>query len=111
MATYNRRTRTSRGTQRTIGPNPGHRIGWTRVWDDQPFYWVSPSGDSRVLCWFSGKSYNWFHTGLVYDRETLPNKLTEDRIADYLLELEDYSEVDMIILFEMVFLLILLSAA
>ncbi len=73
----------------SIGPNPGHRIGWTRVWDDQPFYWVSPSGDSRVLCWFSGKSYNWFHTGLVYDRETLPNKLTEDRIADYLLELEE----------------------
>lgn len=50
----------------SLGPNPIHRIGWTRVWDDRPFYWVSPSGQHKVLCWMSG-GYGWFRRGLGRD--------------------------------------------
>ncbi|OHB68141.1 MAG: hypothetical protein A2V70_12000, partial [Planctomycetes bacterium RBG_13_63_9] len=49
----------------SIGPNPGHRIGHTlAAWGDRPFYWVSPSGKEKVLCWMAGKGYAWFHGGL-----------------------------------------------
>ena len=35
----------------SIGPNLRDRIGATRVaWEDKPFYWVSPSGKTQVLC-------------------------------------------------------------
>jgi alpha-mannosidase len=34
-----------------IGPNFGDRVGTIHVWDDKPFYWKSPSGAERVLCW------------------------------------------------------------
>jgi hypothetical protein len=50
----------------SLGPNPVHRIGWTRVWDDRPFYWVSPCGQHKVLCWMSG-GYGWFRRGLGRD--------------------------------------------
>ena len=50
----------------SIGPNPWHRIGRTLLaWGDRPFYWVSPSGKEKVLCWMAGKSYAWFHPGLM----------------------------------------------
>lgn len=46
----------------SIGPNHIHRIGYTlSEWGDRPFYWVSPSGRKRVLCWMAGKAYSWFH--------------------------------------------------
>jgi alpha-mannosidase len=64
----------------SIGPNAGHRIGFTlKAWGDKPFYWVSPSGQEEVLCWMVGKAYSWFHSG----------KMTDGwRIVDYLSELE-----------------------
>ena len=48
----------------SIGPNHCHRIGHTlSEWGDRPFYWTSPSGRERVLCWMAGKAYSWFHGG------------------------------------------------
>ncbi|MCJ7582585.1 MAG: hypothetical protein MUP98_18885 [Candidatus Aminicenantes bacterium] len=71
----------------SIGTNSGHRIG--RVlseWADRPFYWMSPSGQEKVLCWVHGKGYSWFHTGLGYSR--LDKRLQETPIFEYLSELE-----------------------
>ena len=46
----------------SMGPNHIHRIGRTLdEWGDRPFYWVSPSGQERLLCWMAGKAYSWFH--------------------------------------------------
>jgi len=51
----------------SIGPNRGHRIGYTlSEWGDQPFYWISPSGKQRVLCWIHAEGYSWFHRGPFY---------------------------------------------
>ncbi|MBE7501139.1 MAG: hypothetical protein HS113_12685 [Verrucomicrobiales bacterium] len=33
-----------------IGPNHSARIGTIHRWDNQPFYWRSPSGRERLLC-------------------------------------------------------------
>jgi len=42
----------------SIGPNGGHRIGHTlRVWGDKAFWWKSPSGQERVLCWIPRRGY------------------------------------------------------
>jgi len=50
----------------SIGPNHCHRIGCTLAeWGDRPFYWVSPSGRERILCWMAGHAYSWFHPGLM----------------------------------------------
>ena len=71
----------------SIGPNHGHRIGHLlREWADRPFFWESPSGHERVLCWVHGKGYSWFHTGLNY--EGLKNRLKDEAVFDYLAELE-----------------------
>jgi alpha-mannosidase len=69
-----------------LGTNSGHRIGTIlEEWGDRPFYWVSPSGEEKVLCWIAGKSYAWFHTGLGYGR--LEKRLKEKPILDYMEEL------------------------
>jgi alpha-mannosidase len=34
-----------------IGPNHSARIGTIHRWDNQPFYWRSPSGRERLLCY------------------------------------------------------------
>ncbi len=35
----------------SIGTNSGHRIGHVlSEWADRPFYWMSPSGQEKVLC-------------------------------------------------------------
>ncbi|MGD2294597.1 MAG: glycoside hydrolase family 38 C-terminal domain-containing protein [Candidatus Aminicenantes bacterium] len=70
----------------SIGPNSGHRIGYVlSEWADRPFYWVSPSGQEKVLCWVHGKGYSWFHTGLGYSQ--LKKRLQETPIFEYLSEL------------------------
>lgn len=72
----------------SIGPNSGHRVGFTRTaWSDTPFYWISPSGKERVLCWMAGKGYSWFHTGLNYTE--IEHTANERPILDYLDELTD----------------------
>ena len=71
----------------SIGPNHGHRIGYILTdWADRPFYWVSPSGEEKVMCWVAGKGYSWFHTGLDYSQ--IRNRLKETAIFQYLSELE-----------------------
>ena len=68
----------------SIGPNPWHRIGRTlQAWGDRPFYWVSPSGKEKVLCWMAGKSYAWFHAGLL----GRISKIKPDALFAYLTEL------------------------
>ena len=69
-----------------LGTNSGHRIGTIlEEWADRPFYWVSASGEEKVLCWIAGKSYAWFHTGLGYGR--LEKRLREKPVLDYMEEL------------------------
>ncbi len=47
-------------------PNSGDRIGYTlQAWGDRPFYWVSQSGNERVLTWMAGASYASFHEGTL----------------------------------------------
>jgi len=51
------------------GPNyfPGHPGGGDRIGStlealgDRPFWWVSPSGEERVLFWMAGRGYSYFH--------------------------------------------------
>jgi len=64
----------------SIGPNRGHRIGYTlATWGDKPFYWLSPSGTERILCWVAGEGYSFFHSG----------RLDGQRLFDYLQRLDD----------------------
>lgn len=47
-----------------VGPNTGDRIGYTlEAWGDKPFYWVSQSGQERILTWVAGAGYSSFHEG------------------------------------------------
>jgi len=72
----------------SIGTNTGHRIGHLlETWADKPFWWVSPSGEERVLCWVAGRGYSWFHSGLGFKK--VEKRLTEEPIFDYLQELEE----------------------
>ncbi len=42
----------------SLGPNNFDRMGSTLIqWHDKPFYWASPSGKSRVLCWMVDGGY------------------------------------------------------
>jgi alpha-mannosidase len=42
----------------SMAPNAGARIGYARsAWDNRPFYWVSPCGKYKVLCWQTNHSY------------------------------------------------------
>ena len=64
----------------SVGPNRGHRIGYTlSTWGDKPFYWESPCGKHKILCWVAGEGYSFFHRG----------RLDGDRLFDYLSRLED----------------------
>ncbi len=43
-------------------PDLGDRIGHTlHALGDRPFWWVSPSGQERVLFWMAGRGYSLFH--------------------------------------------------
>ena len=69
----------------SIGPNHIHRIGYTLTdWGDRPFWWVSPSGQDKVLCWVAGKAYSWFHNSRV---GTLTRQTDPQPFFDYLDEL------------------------
>ena len=42
----------------SLGPNIGHRTGHAReAWDNRPFWWVSPCGKYKVLCWQTDNAY------------------------------------------------------
>ena len=64
----------------SVGPNRGHRIGYTlSTWGDKPFYWQSPSGKHKILCWVAGEGYSFFHSG----------RLDGGRLFNYLKRLGD----------------------
>jgi len=80
----------------SLGTNRGHRIGdIIEAWGDKPFYWVSPSGEEKVLSWVHGEGYSLFHTGLAYS--AIHKRLQEDLVFGYLKKLSDqnylYEEV------------------
>ncbi len=42
----------------SIGPNGGHRIGYTlSEYGDKPFWWRAPGGRQRILCWIPRTGY------------------------------------------------------
>ncbi len=48
----------------SVGPNRGHRIGYTlSTWGDKPFWWQSPCKQHKILCWVAGEGYSFFHSG------------------------------------------------
>ena len=65
-------------------PFMGDRVGhFVREWADKPVWWVSPSGEERVLFWTAGKGYSSWHgtaPGGEFDRGA-------KKIAAYLNEL------------------------
>jgi hypothetical protein len=45
----------------TMGPNWASRGGHVYKWGNKPFWWVSPSGKEKVLCWLLDTGYTQFH--------------------------------------------------
>ena len=73
----------------SIGTNVFDHIGHILpAMGDKPFYWESPSGEERVLCWIHGKGYSMFHGG---GKHTVENALREKEIFNYLKELREKS--------------------
>lgn len=77
----------------SVGPNYvpsfanlGDRVGLVhKAWGDIPFYWISPSGNEKILYWSTGKGYSWFHKWIM-------DKLSvcgEAPVFQYLGELQD----------------------
>jgi hypothetical protein len=67
-------------------PDGGDRIGGTlKALGDRPFWWVSPSGEERLLFWMAGRGYSWFH-GLNMGRMT---DRSRDDILQYVKTLGD----------------------
>ena len=46
-----------------MAPNNNHRLGCIYLLGNQPFYWLDPSGEHRVLCWMVPNSYIHFWGG------------------------------------------------
>ena len=67
-------------------PHQGDRIGYTsEAWGDKPFWWVSPSGEERVLVWIPTHGYSWFHDWILGSIR----KSGAEPILDYLDELDE----------------------
>lgn len=66
-------------------PYLGDRVGhFVRTWGDKPVWWVSPSGEEKILFWTGGKGYSSWHgtsPGAIFDNG--PKK-----IAAYLKDLD-----------------------
>ena len=66
-------------------PDSGDRVGhFNRTWGDRPFYWVSPSGNEKVLFWTAGRGYSLFHGWIA--GKTGPG--TASHLFDYLADLD-----------------------
>jgi len=71
----------------SVGPNAsrnmdGDRIGYVRVqWENKPFYWLSPSGQERVLYWGAQGGYSFGHhfASLTNGLPFLLNRLEEQQ--------------------------------
>ncbi len=76
----------------SLAPNRAHRVGHTlAAWGDRPFYWRSPCGQHKVLCWMAGQGYAWFHgtarTTETFGDRTLTSPFDGQRLLAYLSEL------------------------
>ncbi|HYG36356.1 MAG TPA: glycosyl hydrolase-related protein, partial [Clostridia bacterium] len=69
----------------SFAPNYFDRMGGTmKEWQNRPFWWVSPDGQHRVLCWCPSRGYALGH--IIGDGEALARFIPE-----YLVELETNS--------------------
>jgi alpha-mannosidase len=69
----------------SFAPNYFDRMGGTMVtWQNKPFWWKGPDGQSRVLCWCPSRGYALGH--LIGDGEALARFM-----PDYLTELQTNS--------------------
>jgi len=69
----------------SFAPNYFDRMGGTmKEWQNRPFWWKGPDGQSRVLCWCPSRGYALGH--LIGDGEALARFIPE-----YLIELETNS--------------------
>ncbi|MGL4942820.1 MAG: polysaccharide lyase family protein [Thermoguttaceae bacterium] len=81
----------------TMGPNCGHRVGRLyETWGDKPFWWESPSGKERVLCWLLDTGYHQFHGKplghqisadeifrILSGKDTIPRERSDERAFLY----------------------------
>ncbi len=69
-------------------PDGGDRIGATlHELGDRPFWWLSPSGEERLLMWVAGRGYSLFHGMNAGSMETGGRQT----LLDYVLELDGRS--------------------
>jgi alpha-mannosidase len=70
-------------------PYAGDRVGNSNNnWADKPFWWVSPSGNEKILFWMAGKGYSSWHGFKAGDISSPRGK---KRISAYMDELETQS--------------------
>jgi hypothetical protein len=66
----------------SIAPNAGDRVGHIYDLGDKPFYWVSQSGEEKVLTWVAAASYSSFHEGEI-------DKLGDGKILKLMRKLDE----------------------
>ncbi|HXS55417.1 MAG TPA: glycoside hydrolase family 38 C-terminal domain-containing protein [Hanamia sp.] len=67
-------------------PDLGDRVGNSdKAWGDKPFYWLSPSGNEKVLFWQAAKGYSWFHNFNV----GRAGEKTKGNLMNYLRDLDE----------------------
>jgi alpha-mannosidase len=66
----------------SIAPNAGDRVGHIYDLGDKPFYWVSQSGEEKVLTWVAAASYSSFHEGEI-------DKLGDEKILKLARKLDE----------------------
>jgi len=68
----------------SIGPNYMDRIGTTlTAWQDRPFYWRTPDGGGKVLCWVPFTGYGWSHRVKKIGREPVAALMRHLEEIDY----------------------------
>ena len=71
------------GANRSNGSADAREGNFYGTWTDRPFYWVSPSGDRRVLTWISGSGYFGFVFAPIRELDRLLDKLYDLQAAGY----------------------------
>jgi alpha-mannosidase len=66
----------------SIAPNAADRVGHIYDLGDKPFYWVSQSGEEKVLTWVAAASYSSFHEGEI-------DKLGDEKILKLMRKLDE----------------------
>ncbi|NVO21410.1 MAG: glycoside hydrolase [Bacteroidetes bacterium] len=67
-------------------PYGGDRVGNSNNhWVDKPFWWITPSGDKKILFWMAGKGYSSWHG---FKAGEINSDKGRNRIASYMAELD-----------------------